>query len=94
MEADHYSAAALSGVEWTEIEPEKCTSPAFMNHIYKLVRCVLFIFAVAVYCMRDSAPYEISHRGTKTSLKSAVGMNADRKALLVLVMDKKEIKDR
>lgn len=39
--------------------------------------------------MCDSAPYEISHRGSETSLKSDVGTNADRKALHMLVMDKK-----
>lgn len=30
------------GVEWTESNQEKCTLPALMNHICKLVKCVLY----------------------------------------------------
>ncbi len=42
--------------------------------------------------MHDSAPYEISHARTQTPLRE-VEENAERKALLAQVMDKKAIKD-
>lgn len=32
----------LGGVKWSKREPEKCTSAASLNHIYKSVQCVLY----------------------------------------------------
>lgn len=86
-------SGALSGAEWSEREPEKCPTPAFMNHICNLVRRVPF-FGSFIVCVRVRE-IEISLPGIQKALKCEVREKGGKKnkALHLLIMDKKKVKD-